>query len=342
MTRALGLLGEFKLDTTTQTSDLEMMTREAHPFGSPRQQEISTWIEKRLKDSGARVVRQEFSAQVPNPDLLENPHFPAPQTIAKSGVNVYALDVVQSQAPCVVALATHFDTKDLSRNYPRRLFASPQTPAQGVSYVGANDSASSTAALLAQIDFLRRSQPQPWGLTCDIIGIFFDGEEAVLPNWMDGTSIHPAQSVDNTYGSRFAAASLTDCSYNQQEAKCLPPELGGKPLVALVLMDMIGCPDLLISRDLSSSPQLWSLLEEAAAGLGQVPPIARRPQSIEDDHIPFLRAGVPAIDIIDFEHLDTWHQGSDTVTNISHQSIYLGAKLSLLTALLASQKPQVF
>jgi hypothetical protein len=318
------------------------MTQEPHPLGSSRQQEIATWIEKRIQASGARAVRQDFSADVPNPDLLENPQLPAPLTIVKKGVNIYALDVVQPQAPCVIALATHFDTKDLSRKFPRDRLGAALSPAQGVSYLGANDSASSTVALLAQIDFLRRNRLSPWGLTCDIVGVFFDGEEAVLPNWTDGTSIHPAQVVDNTYGSRFAASALKDCQFNNKKAKCLPPELGGKPLVALVLMDMIGCQDLVISRDLSSSPSLWSVLEEASSSFAGVPPLSERPQVIEDDHIPFLRMGIQAVDVIDFEHLSTWHQESDNIDNISHESIYLGARLSLLTAIFAGQKPQVF
>ncbi len=338
----LNLMSDFKVDSKTLTSDLETMTQAPHPLGSPRQKEIVAWLEKRIQNSGGRAIRQDFTAQVPNPDLLENPQLPLPQTLTKMGTNLYALDLVQADAPCVIALATHFDTKDLSRKFPSSVLGGPLSPGQGVDYLGANDSASSTVGLLAQIDFLRRSQDRSFGLKCEIIGIFFDGEEAVLPDWTDGISIHPARIVDNTYGSRFAASVLTECKYNDQKAKCLPPELGGKPLLALILMDMIGCPDLVISRDVSSSKKLWAILEEAASALRQSARLSQRPQMIEDDHIPFLRTGVHAIDIIDFEHLTTWHQESDNMANISHQSIDLGAKLGLLSALLAGQKPQVF
>lgn len=338
----LGLLSDFKVDSKTLTSDLETMTQAPHPLGSPRQKEIIAWLEKRIQGSGGRAVRQDFTVQVPNPDLLENPQLPAPQTLTKNGTNLYALDLVQPDAPCVIALATHFDSKDLSRKFPSRVLGGPLPPGQGVDYLGANDSASSTVGLLAQIDFLRRTQDRSFGLKCDIIGIFFDGEEAILPNWTDGITIHPARMIDNTYGSRLAASTLKDCKYNDQKAKCLPPELGGKPLLALILMDMIGCPDLVISRDVSSSKKLWAILEEAASALDQTAILSQRPQMIEDDHVPFLQAGVHAIDIIDFEHLTTWHQESDNMTNISHQSIYLGARLGLLSGLLAGQKPQVF
>lgn len=339
---AQGPFAEYSLDKKALEEDLTELTLLPHPLGSPRQGEVIRWMEGRIAAAGAKTFRQPFTVTVPNPALIARPQEPLAQTLTKSGANIYAFDVVTQNAPCVVALATHFDTKKMTDDED----STPNTTAStggssGFNYVGANDSGSSTAALLGQIAYLRRSGTH-LGLTCDIIGIFFDGEEAVLPNWHDGITIHPSNSVDHTYGSRFAASMLTSCTWNRRKAWCLPQEVGGKPLLALILMDMIGSPQLTLSRDTNSSLKLWNYVEAGAQALGHTNILATIPQTIEDDHLPFLEAGIPALDIIDFEHRETWHRESDVAANISYENIELASKLALMTAVLAGQKPQVF
>ena len=41
---------------------------------------------------------------------------------------------------------------------------------------------------------------------------------------------------------------------------------------------------------------------------------------VEDDHVPFLEAGVPAVDIIDLDY-PAWHTADDTLDNVSARSL---------------------
>jgi Zn-dependent M28 family amino/carboxypeptidase len=54
-------------------------------------------------------------------------------------------------------------------------------------------------------------------------------------------------------------------------------------------------------------------------GVGSVFPPRRRPE-ILDDHTPFMRAGIPAIDLIDFDY-PPWHTAADTLDEISARSL---------------------
>lgn len=318
----------FKLDIAKAQADMAELTKAPHPFGSTRQSEVLDWIERRIKESGVLPARQVLTAAVPNAKYSGTG--PEALTLERSGANIYAAGTVREDAPCVVALGTHVDTKELSFT----------------SYLGANDSGSSTVALLQMLAFLKSKRGQP-ETACDIVGIFFDGEEAVLSNWNDGLQVHPAQIQDNTYGSRHAAAQLTNCMYEGHQAKCLPKALGGtlasRPVVALILMDMIGSPGLTITRDTLSSPALQDLAAHAAKALGS--PQAYDggvPKAIEDDHIPFRNIGVPALDLIDFNHLDTWHTLGDDPGTISYESVDLAAKIALWVSLSVASQPKVF
>lgn len=317
----------FALDKTIAQTDMGELTKLPHAFGSTRQAEILNWIEARLRQDGLVSARQNFSALVPNPAVTGLG--PMAVTVEKSGANIYGAGSLNDNAPCVIALATHTDTKQLSFT----------------DYLGANDSGSSTVALLQQLAYLKKARALE-SFSCDIIGIFFDGEEAVLPNWSDGQTTHPAQIQDNTYGSRFAAAQLTSCAYLGQTARCLPDALGaplaGKPLVGLILMDMIGSPDVQISRDANSTKQLQEIAAQAALALSQPNLYGASARAIEDDHLAFNKAKVATIDLIDFEHLDVWHRAGDDADKISYESIDLSSRLAMWIGLSLAHDPKVF
>jgi glutaminyl-peptide cyclotransferase len=116
----------------------------------------------------------------------------------------------------------------------------------------------------------------------------------------------------------------------------------GKPLIALILLDMIGSPEIIISRDSQSSPALLNLAQKVLDHLGKGSALAKFAQPIADDHIPFLKRGVNAIDIIDFHHLDTWHKEGDDPDKISHESVQLATQLALGMALEIASNPKVF
>lgn len=90
---------------------------------------------------------------------------------------------------------------------------------------------------------------------------------------------------------------------------------------AVVIVDMIGDADQNIYIERNSNPTLVNEIWGIAAELGyQESFIAIPKHSITDDHTPFLQAGIPAVDIIDFDY-PYWHTTSDTVDKVSAQSL---------------------
>jgi glutaminyl-peptide cyclotransferase len=85
---------------------------------------------------------------------------------------------------------------------------------------------------------------------------------------------------------------------------------------------MIGDRDLKSRRDANSTPWLVDSLWAAAAKLGHSGTFSNELTTIEDDHVPFLRAGVPAVDIIDLEN-PTWHTPQDTLDFVSARSLQI-------------------
>jgi glutaminyl-peptide cyclotransferase len=161
---------------------------------------------------------------------------------------------------------------------------------KGFRFVGANDGGSSAALL---IELARRLGAAPREYTYWLV--WFDGEEA-LESWTDR---------DSLYGSRHLAAEL-------QRANRLPR--------AMLLVDMIGDRDLLIRRESASAPWLTDIVWASAARLGYGAHFHSDTIPVEDDHVPFLRAGVPATLLIDFDY-PSWHTAEDTVDKISARSL---------------------
>jgi glutaminyl-peptide cyclotransferase len=162
-------------------------------------------------------------------------------------------------------------------------------------FVGASDGGSS-AAFLLELARVLKTRKNPF--TVELL--FLDGEEARLPEW---------SGLDNTYGSRH---------YVEQAKR----DGSLATLKALVLVDMIGDRDLRIRRDTNSTAWLTNFIWDAAKRLqldGAFIPDSTR---IEDDHMPFLAAGVPAVDIIDLEY-EPWHTAKDTLDAVSARSLQI-------------------
>jgi Zn-dependent M28 family amino/carboxypeptidase len=162
-----------------------------------------------------------------------------------------------------------------------------------IRFVGASDGASSTAALLELGRVLKGRQNE---FTIELL--FFDGEEAVV-EW--------SLNNDNTYGSRHYVGAA-------QKAGTL------SSLKALVLLDMIGDRDLVIRRDSNSTPWLVDIVWGTAARLGHRATFSNELTTIDDDHVPFLRAGIPSVDVIDLDY-PAWHTAADTMENVSERSL---------------------
>jgi len=161
----------------------------------------------------------------------------------------------------------------------------------GVTFVGANDGGSSAAFLIELARVLK-----PRTLPMDVELLFLDGEEAVR-EW---------QGDDHTYGSRHYVKAA-------RAAGALAT------IRALVLVDMIGDRDLRIMRESNSTPWLTELVWAVAAKLGRAEFVSDT-TAVEDDHLEFLAAGVPAVDIIDLEY-PAWHRAEDTIDKLSEASL---------------------
>ncbi|HUK34610.1 MAG TPA: M28 family peptidase [Vicinamibacterales bacterium] len=159
-------------------------------------------------------------------------------------------------------------------------------------FVGASDGGSSTAFL---IEFARVLKARKNRVTFDLV--FLDGEEAVI-DW---------RGKDNTYGSRhYVEVAKRDGSL--------------KSLKAMVLVDMIGDRDLDIRRESNSTKWLTDIIWDTAAKMKLAGYFQPATTTVEDDHLPFLEAGVPSVDIIDLDY-DAWHTRRDTLDAVSARSM---------------------
>jgi len=159
-------------------------------------------------------------------------------------------------------------------------------------FLGANDGGSSAAFLLEMARVLKgRRNP----LTIELL--FLDGEEAV-GEW-GGTN--------RTYGSRhYVEKARRDGSLTS--------------LKALLLVDMIADRDLAIRREGYSTRWLTDIIWNTARQQGRSEYFVNEIVEIEDDHQPFLEAGVPAVDIIDLDY-HAWHTPLDTLDAVSARSL---------------------
>src|SRR5215204_2629076 len=231
------------------------------PSGTPAIVDTRRYIIEQLKAAGVDSREQMFIAMTPLGEV--------------SMSNVIA--TIPGKRIERIVFASHFDTK-LYREFR---------------FVGANDGASSTAALL-ELGRVLKQRPNEYTIEL----LFLDGEEARMPEW---------RGNDNTYGSRhYVQAAQKDKSI--------------ATLKALVLLDMIGDRDLRVRRDANSTPWLVDIVWAAAAKLGHSGTFSNELTTIEDDHVPFLRAGVPAVDIIDLDN-PTWHTPQDTIEFVSARSL---------------------
>jgi Zn-dependent M28 family amino/carboxypeptidase len=165
-------------------------------------------------------------------------------------------------------------------------------------FVGASDGGSSAAFLLELARALKgRKNP----LTIELL--FLDGEEAVV-EW---------EGTDHTYGSRHYV-----------EAGKRDGTLAG--VKANILIDMIGDRDLRIMRDDYSTPWLTDIIWDAARRLKLDAYFVAESTRVEDDHLPFLQAGVPSVDIIDLERFaqfNRWHTAQDNLDAVSARSLQI-------------------
>ena len=175
------------------------------------------------------------------------------------------------------------------------------------SYVGANDGGSSTALLLALADYFRSKPPDGYSVWL----LWTDGEEAFV-KWSE---------TDSLYGTRHLAQKW------QQDGTA-------KQIKAFLLVDMIGDADLDIQKETKSTPWLSELVFKAASNLGYQSHFYQLQGAIDDDHLPMLKAGIPAVDIIDLDYgyNNAYHHSpQDTIDKLSPKSLAIAGDVVLET-----------
>jgi len=167
-------------------------------------------------------------------------------------------------------------------------------------FVGADDGGSSTGTLL---EMARIAADQP-----NLCFVFLDGEEAMVQY----------SDEDGLWGSKFFVEDLKGKG-------------AIKEVKAMVLLDMIGDKNLNVTVYGTFADKVF----DAARAAGFRDYFTYGANTMLDDHVPFMRAGIPAVDLIDFEFgsapglNDYWHTDKDTLDKISPQSMEIVGKTAL-------------
>ena len=244
----------------------EILKLSPRPPGSEIFQKCRTYLANTLKSFSLKVWEEPFTASTPKGSIQM--------------ANVVAEK--KGQGDRIIYLGSHIDTKII----------------EGIEIQGANDSGSSTAALL---ELARVMSTRKTKFTYRFV--FFDGEESIGINMSER---------DGLYGSKAHVRRL--------EAENLIPKVH-----AMILLDMIGDKNPVINRDLNSSPELFSLFAACCQRLGYNSLCSGSETYMFDDHVPFLRAKIPSLDLIDFDYGPNnsfWHTEKDRAENVSVLSIF--------------------
>ena len=238
------------------------------PAGSPALEETRKYIRAQMTAIGLKTEAQAFDVETP---------------VGKIHM-VNLRTTIPGTRPERLLITGHYDTK-LFRQFR---------------FVGANDGGSS-AAFLIELARVLKGRKNPFTIEL----VFFDGEEATLPEW-------DVKNTDHTYGSRYYA----------QTAK----RTGDLARIkAMILVDMIGDRGLNIRRESYSTSWMTDIIWTAARANGYGDSFPNESMAVEDDHMTFLELGVQAVDIIDLDYgppaAPYWHTPEDTLDKVSARSI---------------------
>ncbi len=235
------------------------------PAGSPAIAQTQDYLLAELKSYGCTAEVDAFSSDTPAGRI------PMKNILVK----------IPGEKPGVILLGTHYDTKRLEN------------------FVGADDAGSSTGVMLE----LARNLCSQHGRNAVWIA-FFDGEEAVRPEWQD---------PDNCYGSRQMAARFAN-SGDLTKIK------------AFLLADIVGTRTPHFKRETYSTKALVDLVWGVAKKLGYGSIFVDESSAVEDDHQSFLKRHVPSVDVIDLDNgpngdVYYWHTPQDSLDKISPKTL---------------------
>ncbi len=236
------------------------------------------YLEKELHALGWQSTRQKFTAETPLGEVTFT-------TLLARRAPDKEPDWSGS-VPYVIG--SHLDTKRFS----------------DITFLGVNDSGSSTAALLELARVLSRKPKS----AAQVELVFFDGEESMEDD---------ITNKDGLYGSKEYARQLRT-RHNQ-------PEKG-------IVLDLIGDPDVNILIDPTSSNKLLQATFKAVKSAGLGKRFVRSRGKIIDDHAPLQRIGGLDTQLIigDFQKMPYWHTKNDTFQNVAPGPIREAGQVTLL------------
>ncbi len=233
-------------------------------------------VEKHFKDCGATVTRQEFKAR---------------QKSRKADTEM--VNIIASWNPDKarkVMICTHYDTRPIAdQEANRNNWNKP--------FVSANDGTSGVAFLMELAHHMK-------DLKCEfgVDFVLFDGEEYVFETDRLGGG------DKYFFGSDYFAEEYTktkDKRKHRYDAALLLDLFAGKDAQLKVeQFSFAGAPKLV--------DQIWGVAKNVGAKSFKYEP----GYEVQDDHLALLRAGIPAVDIIDFDYAH-WHKLTDTADKIS-------------------------
>jgi glutaminyl-peptide cyclotransferase len=156
--------------------------------------------------------------------------------------------------------------------------------------VGANDGASGVAVVRQLARTIK-----PRSLRPTLVFVFFDGEET--PRGVPDSQILRR----GLRGSKVAARSLRGAE-------------------AMILLDLVGDRQLRIPRDVRADARLWRRLRTASARVGVAHNFQSQLFEVLDDHIPFARAGIRTLPLVDLG-FRCWHKECDDLSAVSRASL---------------------
>jgi hypothetical protein len=259
----------------------EIVALGPRPAGSAANTKQRELVAKHFEKVGAKLSEQPFSTNDP-----------------RSGAKVEMVNLVGSWHPerrDRVVIGAHYDTRpfpDEERDPARRKLP----------FLGANDGASGVALLMEIAHHLEKLET-PWGVDL----VLFDGEELVYGRGQDHEGEFFLGSKE--FAARYAKG---------VDARTIPYRYG-----AGLVLDMVGDKNLTIDQEpysLDFAPSLvrdvWNVARRLNAKAFQ----SRVGQAVQDDHLPLNNAGIPTVDLIDFDY-PYWHTAGDLPEQCSAASL---------------------
>uniref|UniRef100_A0A8C5QN65 Glutaminyl-peptide cyclotransferase n=1 Tax=Leptobrachium leishanense TaxID=445787 RepID=A0A8C5QN65_9ANUR len=277
-------------------------------------------VERTAGSAGNKLVREHISSHVQSLSAgwtVELDLFDAftPRGILSFGNVIATLD---PDAPRRMVLACHLDSKVIPNDE------------RGRPFIGATDSAVPCSIILEAVTALdaRLKQLKERGSQLTLQLFFLDGEEAIA-EWTRTDSLYGARHL----AQRLERAWMPGTSISQLQA-----------IDVFILLDLLGAPDPVFTSHFSETHEQFLRLRTLEKRLHDLNLLKSHPYEnyyfrlypsspVEDDHMPFVRRGVPALHIISTPFPAVWHTHEDTEENL-HRPTILNL-LRILAAFLA-------